>query len=157
MGAPHPYFRILSEEFAGHGRKFAKVASDVFEIGMIVGLRVGVGTIRQLNGDGTDVPVGICTESITSAHAEYATTAPINVEIVLAGAEIWCPVTTYAAGTTPATAKLGYFADILQYGLGITLDTTDRDDFVVSVLNGASITDVICTPCSAAAIPFAYI
>jgi len=150
MGAPHPYFRILSEEFAGHGRKFAKVASDVFEIGMIVGLRVGVGTIRPHTA--ADIPLGICAESIQTTHTNYAATTPIDVEMVLSGAEVWCPVSV----GTPALTSLGYFADIVADGLSITLSTSSYDDFCVVSRNGESTTEVICTPAGAGAYPFAY-
>jgi len=150
MGAPHPYFRILSEEFAGHGRKFAKLASQTYRIGGIVGIQVGTGTIRPWTA--ADIPVGICQESITSAHTNYANTTPINVEIVLSGAEILCPVSV----GTPALTSLGYYADIVSGGLSITLSTSTYDDMCVVARNGASTTDIICVPGGASSTPFAY-
>lgn len=141
MPGPNPYFRILSEEFAGHGRKFAKLASQTYTIGGLAGLQVGVGTIRPMQAG--DPMVGIYTESITSAHADYANTAPVNVEILFRGAEVLCPVST----GTPALTQLGDEADVVNGGLSITL-TESNNDFRQVALDGASTTTVIAVPMS---------
>jgi hypothetical protein len=139
MQAEHPYFRVLSQDFGGHGIKPLKKASQTYTIGGLVGFEIGVGTIRPFTAG--DKLLGIVQESITSAHADYANTKPINVEIVFRGAEVHCPV---SSGTVALT-QIGDEADIVTGGLSVTL-TESNNDFRMVKMNGAATDTVIATP-----------
>ena len=138
MGAPHPYFRITSEAFGGHGRKFDKLASQTYTIGGLASFQIGVGTVRPMQS--SDIVLGIYTESITSTHDDFANTNPVNVEIIFRGAELFCPVTT----GTVALTQLGDEADVLNGGLGLTL-TESNNDFRQIALDGSSTNTVYAT------------
>lgn len=137
-GAPNPYFRIVSERFAGHGRKFAKKASEAKVVGGLCSFEAGVGTIRTMQA--ADKILGIFTQAMPTTDADYANTSPINVEIIFRGAEIFCPV---SVGTVALT-ELGSQADVVNGGLSITL-TESNNDFREVALNGTATNSVFCT------------
>ncbi len=87
--------------------------------------------------------VGICDVSITSAHADYANTAPIDVIPIFRGDIVYCPVST----GTPALTQLGDEADVVAGGLSITL-TESNNDFRLIQLDGVSTTSIYAVPMS---------
>lgn len=127
---PHAYFKVTSNKFAGHGRAFAKLASQTYTIGGLLGLQVGVGTIRPMQAG--DVLVGICEESITSSHADYANTVAVNCTVLFRGDEVDCPV---SAGTVALT-QLGDEADVVNGGLSLTLTESNNDFRQVALIGG---------------------
>lgn len=138
-GAPHPYFRITAEKFAGHGRSFAKKASQSYVIGGLVGFEIGVGTVRPMQAG--DKILGIVDEAIGSTHADYANTNPIKVQIIFRGAEIFCPVSSGSIALT----ELGDELDVVAGGLSLTT-TESNNDFRSIALNGAATTSVYAVP-----------
>lgn len=139
MRAEHPYFRIIAEDFAGHGRKFSKKANQTYTIGGLVGFEIGVGTIRPMQAG--DKILGICKESITSAHTDYANTNPINVEIMFRGAEVYCPLSTAGAALT----ELGDELDVVNGGLQLTI-TESNNDFRSIALVGSETSAIFAVP-----------
>lgn len=138
MGASQPYFRIVAERFAGHGRKFAKKASTAFTIGGIVAFEIGAGTIRPWQSG--DIPLGICQQAVASTDTNYAATTPIEVEILFRGAECYVPVST----GTVALTELGDEMDVVAGGLSCTL-TESANHFRQVALNGSSTNSVTAT------------
>lgn len=137
--AQHPYFRIVSEKWAGHGRGFAKLASQAYVIGGLAGFQVGVGTVRPMQAG--DRLLGIFDEAIGSTHADYANTKPINVEILFEGAEVFCPISSGSAALT----ELGDELDVVNGGLSLTT-TESNKDFTSVVLNGSVATSIYAVP-----------
>ncbi len=138
MLAQHPYFRILSEKFAGHGRKFAKKASQTYVVGGIAGFEIGVGTIRPATA--ADKVLGFFDKAIGSTDTGYADTSPIDVEICFRSAEVFCPVSSGTIGIT----ELGDELDVVTGGLSLTT-TESNNDFRSVALVGASTNSVIAT------------
>lgn len=137
--AQHQYFRVISEDFAGHGRKWRKLASQTYTIGGLVGFQVGTGTIRPMQAG--DRLLGICEEAITSASDGYADTTPIEVTVLFHGAEVVCPVSSGTAALT----ELGDELDVVAGGLSVT--TTESNKDFTSVETMGSLTDfILATP-----------
>jgi hypothetical protein len=137
--AEHPYFRRLGAEFGGHGRKFSKGASAVYTVGGLVSFLIGTGTIRMMTAG--DKILGICKQAVTATSDNYADTTPIEIEILFAGDEVHCPVST----GTVALTQLGDEADVVTGGLSITL-TESNNDFRQVALEGDSTDTVIAVP-----------
>lgn len=138
---PHPYFRVTSNKFAGHGQGFLKLASQTYTIGGLIGFQVGVGTVRPMQAG--DPLVGICERSVTSATSDYATTEAIEVTVLFRGDEVDCPVST----GTVALTQMGDEADVVAGGLSITL-TESNNDFRMVKMIGSQTDRVLAVPMS---------
>lgn len=130
--AQHPYFRVLSEQFAGHGRGYAKLASQTYVIGGLIGFQVGTGTVRPMQAG--DRLLGICEESITSASTNYADTSEVQVSVLFRGAEVYCPISSGSAALT----ELGDELDVVNGGLSVTTTESNKDFTSVRTIGGVT-------------------
>jgi len=137
--AETPYFRKLGAEFGGHGRKFSKVASDVYDVGALMSFYIGVGTVRVFTAG--DKVLGICKQPVAATDSNYADTTPIEVEILFRGDECHCPVSSGTIGLT----ELGDELDGVTGGLSLTT-TESNNDFRSVALEGAATDSVIAVP-----------
>jgi hypothetical protein len=139
MHAQHPYFRVTSEYFAGHGRNWRKKASQTYVIGGLAGFEVTVGTVRPMQAG--DKLLGIFAQAIGSADTGYADTSPIAVNVLFGGAEVDCPISSGSAALT----ELGDELDVVNGGLSLTT-TESNKDFVSVETTGSLTTRILAVP-----------